>query len=314
MKKNIIALLAMLMLVSCGSQETTVVSNENKEVAPVATETIVVSASIVPIASVVNAIGWEYVSVNTVVPTGVSPRGFDLSAKDAVALENSEITFIIGLEKVDGFLEKTLENKKHIKLAEWMELLEATVHDHSEHGDEHRDEHDEHRVDAHVWLGQENISIIAEKIRDELSLILPEQAEFFKANTETFKAELETIYNDFAEKTNGKSPKKFIVYHDAYNYLMQSAGMDMNLKVHFSKNVLQETGTAHMAELIEEIELHGIVNIFSEPQFSDGNLQNFAQKYNLIVGILDPLGTDESAVGYLDNLKANFDNLFLIYE
>ena len=96
--------------------------------------------------------------------------------------------------------------------------------------------------------------------------------------------------------------------------MMQSAGIDLNLKVPFSENVMHETGSAHMAEFIEEIELHGVRNIFSEPQFSNGNLQKFAEQYNLTVAILDPLGADSSGSGYLKNLKNNLDNLGLIYE
>jgi ABC-type Zn uptake system ZnuABC Zn-binding protein ZnuA len=95
---------------------------------------------------------------------------------------------------------------------------------------------------------------------------------------------------------------------------MQSADIDLDLKVPFSENVLHETGSAHMVELIEEIELHGVKNVFTEPQFSDGNLQKFAQQYNLTVATLDPLGTNPSANGYLENLKINLDNLSLIYE
>jgi len=353
MKKNIIALCALLILASCSTQEIDVVWNANNQWQADTQEIISVSSSIVPISSVINTIGWEYVDVNTIVPAGVSPHGFDLSARDAVAIENSEVTFLIGLEQIDGFLEKALKGKNHVELAEGMELIEAEAHDHSDHGDEHEDEykhdehedehdhvdiihtdwnqeihgahdegehHDEHEdehdhsVDAHVWLGKDNIITIAERVRDELSGILPEQAELFAENTETFKADLEAIYSDFAETTAGKSPREFIVFHDAYNYLMQSAGIDMNLKVPFSENVLHETGTAHMAELIEEIELHGIKNVFREPQFSDGTLQKFADQYTLTVGTLDPLGADDSASGYLENIKNNLDNLSLIYE
>jgi len=135
-----------------------------------------------------------------------------------------------------------------------------------------------------------------------------------QTSLQQFKTDLEGIYNDFGKNTDGKSPKEFIVFHDAYNYMMQSANININLKVPFSENVLHETGTAHMAELIEEIELHGIKNMFSEPQFSDGNVQKFAEQYNLTVGILDPLGADDSASGYLENLEKNLTNLSLIYE
>lgn len=331
MKKNIIVLvITALLLVSCGFEKNTSVENtdetpmisgqESQDIVEVVPQEVIsVTSSIIPISSVINAIGWDFVAVNTIIPAGVSPHGFDLSAQDVVGIENSEIAFIIGLEQIDGFLEKPLANKKHVELAKGMTLLEAAVHDHSEHeeghDDEHKDEHgDEHSVDAHVWLGQENISAIAEKVRDELSLILPEQAELFAANTEKFKTDLAAIYTEFTEKTIGKTPREFIVFHDAYNYMMQSAGIDLNLKVPFSENVLHETGTAHMRELIEEIELHGVVNIFSEPQFSTWNVQKLADQYNLIIGILDPLGTDDSANGYLKNLEKNLTNLSLIYE
>jgi zinc transport system substrate-binding protein len=227
-----------------------------------------------------------------------------------------------------------------------MELLESSGHDehdeHSEdehddehededhhdedehHDDEHEDEHDDehegkehndvHDKDPHVWLGKENIITISETIRDELTKIMPEQAEYFSENAENFETELEKIYSDFALQTDGKTPKEFIVFHDAYNYLMESIGMDLNLKVPFSENVLLETGTAHMAELVGEIENHGVKHIFREPQFSDGALQKFVDEHSLILGTLDPLGTDPSANGHLDNIRSNLEALSKVYE
>jgi zinc transport system substrate-binding protein len=143
---------------------------------------------------------------------------------------------------------------------------------------------------------------------------MPEQAAYFAANTTEFETELEKIYSDFASKTDGKTPKEFIVFHDAYNYLMQSIGMNLGLKVPFSENVLHESGTAHIAELVEEVEVHGLKYIFKEPQFSDGNLQKFVDKYDLILGTLDPQGTDPSANGYLDNIRSNLEALSKVYE
>jgi len=310
-----------MMLASCGVEKQEV---SETVVVPETQKTISVTSSIIPLSSVINTVGGEYVSVNTIIPAGVSPHWFDLSAQDVVAMENSDIAFIIGLDQIDGFLKKPLENKKYIAVAEGMELLEAAAHDHGDHEDEehhdeedeHEDEehHDDHSVDAHVWLGKNNIIEIAETVRDELSAILPEQAELFAENTEIFRAELETIYSDFIVQNADKTPREFIVFHDAYNYLLQSVEIDSNLKIPFSENVLHEAGTAHMVELIEEVELHGLKNIFSEPQFSDGNLQSFATEYNLIVSTLDPIGTNDSATGYIQNLQTNLDNLALIYE
>lgn len=213
-----------------------------------------------------------------------------------VEVEKSEIVFLTGLEHIDGFLEKAVPEDKKIHLADGIKLLQSTGHEHQEneehsdeeHTDGHTDEHEDdtthenmHDTDPHVWLGKENITVMIERVRNELSRIMPEQAEYFSANTENFKRELEKIYSDFASVTEGKTPKEFIVFHDAYNYLMQSLGMDLNLKVPFSENILHETGTAHMAELTEEVEKHGVKHVFKEPQFSDGNLQKFVDEYNL---------------------------------
>ena len=340
MKKALLFLFLPLVLASCG----TTAPSENPEntVSQTSNEKLLVTASIIPLASVINTIGGDAVEVNTIVPAGVSPHGFDLSAKQMVTIEDSQRIFLVWLEHIDGFLESASDAQKQIHLADGIELLEASEHeDHDTHGDEHTDEHDIHEdeheqhddghtdehdehedehggdihnADPHVWLGKDNIIVIAQKIRDELSLLLPEQSAMFEENTQTFIADLEKLYSDFETQTSGKTAKEFIVFHDAYNYLMQSVGMDMNLKVPFSQNVLHEAGTAHMVELIEEIELHGITHVFREPQFSDGILQKFVDEYSLTLETLDPLGRDASANGYLDNIQSNLTALSNIYE
>jgi zinc transport system substrate-binding protein len=85
-----------------------------------------------------------------------------------------------------------------------MNLIEAAAHEHSEDEDEHEEdeedeeEHeDEHSVDAHVWLGEENIFEIAGRIRTELIAIMPEQSATFIKNTEIFTQEVSSIYEIF---------------------------------------------------------------------------------------------------------------------
>jgi len=360
MKKYIMSLFIVLFLVSCGdkniSQDS--ISQEDtwsvvEQNTPQWEEKIAISASIVPISSIVNTVGWDYVEVENIVPAGVSPHGFDLSAKQLTKISESEKVFMIGLEHIDGFLNKAVSEEKQVHLADGMELIEVQWHEHNEHEDEHEwedhddkheensheewhegehheDEHEEdhhedededehedehnHSADPHVWLGKDNIIEIAQEVRDELTKILPDQEEYFSQNTKAFVWELEKLYSDFEAQTEGKKAKEFIVFHDAYNYLMQSAGINTNLKVPFSKNVLHDTTTAHLAELIEEIQLHEITHAFTEPQFEAGNLQKLANDYNLTIGTLDPLGTNSWINGYLENLKNNLDNLSKIYE
>jgi len=350
MKKVLVLIVTALLMSACGTKE---VSNKSDlsesldtttpttidEPAEIAIEKMQVSSSIIPLSSVINAVGGEYVEVENIVPAWVSPHGFDLSAKQMASISKSRIVFLTWLEHIDWFLEKSTDAEKQVHLADWMELLEAPAHAHDDHGDEHKDddhheeenhkdEHDEddhddkhwdehgdvHDKDPHVWLGKDNIIEIAKKVRDELSTQAPEHNEYFDKNTLAFISEIEVVYSDFSNKIDGKIPAEFIVFHDAYNYFMQSVGMDMNLKVPFSENVLHDVWTAHMAELIEEIELHGIKHAFTEPQFSGWVLEKLANDYDLKVWTLDPIGTDPSASGYIENLRSNLENISIIYE
>jgi len=274
-----------------------------------------------------------------------------MSARQMVALEESQIVFMTGLEHIDGFLEKAAADEKQVHLADGIQLIKSSAHDHDEHededeheehSDEHHDEeghdedehddheddahndeehhddaedeHEAHNIDPHVWLGKDNIFTMADTIQIQLSEALPEQAEYFARNTRNFKTEIENVYLNFEASTDGKIPKEFIVFHDAYNYLFESIGLDSNLKIPFSENVLHESGTAHFAELIDEIQLHNIQYIFSEPQFSNTSLQKFTDQYNLTLATLDPIGSDDSANGYISNLESNLSALRNIYE
>ncbi len=357
MKKIIIYICLCFGLIACGQElapsENLGQNNSQAVSETVRQEKIQVTTSIVPLSSLVNTIGWDYIELNNIVPAGVSPHGFDMSAKQMARVQDSEIVFLTWLEHIDGFLEKAAAGSKQIHLADGIELLEASHDEHSDehdshdvshneehddtHEDEHHDEwhdddaheseekeshgehkdedsHDAHDTDPHVWLGKENIISIAQKIRDELSAISPEQSTYFSENTIKFSADLEMLYSDFATQTEGKNPQKFIVFHDAYNYLMQSVGMDLDLKIPFSENVMHETGTAHMAELIEAVKTQDIQYVFKEPQFQEWSLQKFVDEYSLTLGTLDPLGTDPTAKGYLENIQSNLDSLAKVYE
>jgi ABC-type Zn uptake system ZnuABC Zn-binding protein ZnuA len=69
-----------------------------------------------------------------------------------------------------------------------------------------------------------------------------------------------------------------------------------------------------MKELIDEIKLHSIKMAFKEPQFSDSNLQKLSTDYDLKIEVLNPIGTDETAKGYIDNYKDNLLKLQSVYE
>ncbi|MDD3793533.1 MAG: metal ABC transporter substrate-binding protein [Candidatus Gracilibacteria bacterium] len=283
---------------------------------------IQIETSIVPLASITNYIGGDFVEAISIVPTGVSPHGYDLKPEQMVDINKSDLVIYLNLDHIDGFLNKALEKKETLIVSEGIELVEGIEHshegeeNHEEEGHEEDEHHEDeaHSVDPHIWNGTKNAIIIAEKITKKLSEISPENKEYFENNLNNLKIELETVKNDFLTKINGKEQSEFIIFHDAYNYLFLDLGIDSSKKVVFQKTVLSDPNSAEMKELIDEIKLHGVKVAYKEPQLNDSNLQKLSNDYNLEVLVLDPLVSDSSKNGYIENFKNNLKSLEKIYE
>lgn len=327
MKETFILLASVLFLFSCShshdhAYETKKQTQPTIQKVVTENEKIQVNASIVPLASIVNYIGGEEVEVNSIIPVGVSPHGFDLQPQDMVSIKESDIVFLLGMQEIDGFLFKALSGVKSISLDEGLRILKASEHDHDEEmamgmlGDAHREGHvhAETLIDSHVWTGKVNTLLIAQTITKELSDLKPSKKEFFEKQYEMFAWELEKVFSEFKASVKEKKQKEFIVFHDAYNYLFHDLGINQEKKLVFRENVMSQPDSADMKELTDKVKLHGLNVFFREPQFKDTALETFASKHNAQIFVLDPLGEDDSASGYFQNLKQNLEVLKNIYE
>ncbi|MDD3302941.1 MAG: metal ABC transporter substrate-binding protein [Candidatus Gracilibacteria bacterium] len=304
MKKIIISLMFLFLLLSCSKNNgnidlNTYILNENK---------IKVVTSIIPLASIVNYIGGDNVSVQNIIPAGVSPHGFDLKTEQAVSIVNSDLIVKIGLEHIDGFFDKILGKKIVLSVSDGINLLELD----SDNTD--GDQDDDSSSDPHIWVGTSNIKFIANKIKDELTVLKPEKKEYFLENYNDFVTSIDKEVDDFRSRINGKKINKFIVFHNAYNYLFLDLGINLNDFYVFMPNILTDMNSVEMKNLQDIVKTENIKVVFKEPQLIDKNLIKFATDYTLDVSVLDPLGTDEGKDGYIDNLRNNLLNLEKIYE
>lgn len=313
MKKIIVFIIGSLLLLSCtDNKKDEVVKDTWKEVKKIQVET-----SIIPLASLVNYIGWDFVEVNSLVPAWASPHGFDLKPEQMVQINKADLIVYLNLEHIDGFLNKAIEKKDKLVVSDGIKLIEWAPHEHEEEWENHEQEKNEqeaHAVDPHIWTSSVNALIIAEKIKNKLIELSPENKVYFDNNYITLKGQLKLVKTDFMAATKWKKVKEFIVFHDAYNYLFTELGIDSKSKIVFQKSVLSDPNSSEMKELIDEIKLHSIKMAFKEPQFSDSNLQKLSTDYGLKIDILNPIGTDETAKGYIDNYKDNLLKLQSVYE
>ncbi len=138
-----IILVLSFLLVSCNNQNTKQISQKNTNIEKQA-EKLQITTSIIPLASITNYIGWDYVEAKSLVPAWVSPHGFDLKPSQMIQIQESYLILSLGYDHIDWFLDKALEDKNVLITTKWIEMIEWSD-DHHHHEDEHHEDehHDE---------------------------------------------------------------------------------------------------------------------------------------------------------------------------
>ncbi|MCP4523739.1 MAG: zinc ABC transporter substrate-binding protein [Candidatus Gracilibacteria bacterium] len=319
--KKILSVISLIFIgVSCSQIEHKHTTEEKKGAH---NEVLGITTSILPLASITNYIGGEYVKTTSLIPAGVSPHGFDLTPNQMVTIQKSDLIVSLGYDHIDGFLEKAIDGKNTLIATQGVKMMKGSDdHNHEEHDenenhedhDEHEEHSDVHEMDPHVWTSAENALIIAQNIQNKLSELQPEHRLLFQKNYNNFETELTSLREDFLGSTKGKTQPEFIVFHDAYNYLFEELAIDQKKKLVFRTNILSDPNSTEMKEIIDEITNHGVKNFYKEPQFNSDNLDNLADQYDLVVDILNPIGSDDSKNGYIQNYRENLTALKKIYE
>lgn len=199
------------------------------------------------------------------------------------------------------------KNEDHENEHEW-----ETHEEHAAHAED--DKELNHDKDPHFWTSSIGAMKIAQKVRDELSAISPENKDLFYANYTKFEQELKMIDDNFAVEIKGRAANNFIIFHDAYGYLFAHLGIDKSRALLFQKNITGSQNPAELQEFIDAIEDKKISIFFREPQFRKSQLDNLTKQYNLTGMILDPLGANQESGGYLENYKNNLEALKATYK
>lgn len=311
MKKILMLIITVFILASCGNTENNKVNKVEPET-KTSIQKIKVVSSIVPLASIASYVGWDYVESKSLVPVWVSPHWFDLKPSQMIDIKNSDLIVTVGLDQIDSFFNKTIAWKNVIKATDWVKLITWFVDDDE---DEWKEENKaEAWIDPHLWNSSKNAINLAEKIKDKLSEISPENKAYFEKNVENFKSELELAKKDFAKNTLNKKEKDFIIFHNAYSYLFQDLNINTNKEHVFRENVLASTDSSSVKELIDTIKEKQIKIAFKEPQLDASNLKKIAWENNIEIYVLDPIWEDIYKNGYINNYKNNLKSLEKTYE
>lgn len=170
-------------------------------------------------------------------------------------------------------------------------------HDHAKKGhDDHKDghhAHDEGGIDPHIWLDPENAKVMVRTIAAALSKIDPANANVFKKNADATQLQLDQLTAKLKATIAPVKGKKYIVFHDAYQYFEARFGMETSGAIAVNPEVIP--GAEHLKEIKDRVAELGVVCVFSEPQFKPKLVSLVIEGTSAKSSVLDPLGAGITA-------------------
>jgi len=270
-----------------------------------------VVASIKPIHAIAASVMQGAGEPELLLDAAVSEHTATLKPSQVEALQNADLILVVG-DNLEAFFRKALENpeiagKRTLKLAETAGVKTLPVreggvwephhhegdgdddHDHDAHaGAEEGHAHEHEGPDPHVWMDPENAKAIAAAIAAELSKEDPQNAATYAANAKRFDTEMDALAQDIAAKVAAVKDKRYIVFHDAYQYFENRFGLSPAGSITLNPEAMP--GAKRLSEIHHRIADTGSVCVFAEPQFESKYVQTVVEGTSARTGVLDGLG------------------------
>lgn len=260
---------------------------------------ITIVTSIYPIYDFAVNIAGDKAEIVNLVPAGTEPHDFELSTGDMQQLEKADL-FLYNGAGMEHFVDKMLSAVSNKNLV----VVEASVGVKKLESD--------HRIDPHTWLSIQNAIQEAETIKDALVGIDVRNADYYETNFETYKKQLEELYETYQKELTGLSGDTIVVAHEAFGYLCDECGLKQEAIEGLMAD--SEPDSARMKEIIDFCREKKIKVIFFEELVSPKVAQTIADEIGAGTDILNPiegLTAEQEAAGldYIGLMKKNLEAL-----
>ena len=294
-----------------------------------ASEKISIITSVKPLHSIVDAIATNSDQVELLVTTNQSPHDYQLKPSQLKAMQNANIIFYFD-DNFETFMSSAFDilppkvrkssiiEKANLNLLQYREsgAWDKHLHEgddghddhdahkdedddghdaHKDEGDDGHDDHDAHKdehdddVNLHVWLDPENAKSIVNYVVKELTFINPKNHEIYEENGKRYIEKLNNLDAELKISLSGLQDKPFIVFHDAYQYFERAFNLNAVGSISLRDDI-HSVSPNRIKEIKDKIKKTNAECVFREPQFSDRLINTIAEKADIKVGTLDPLG------------------------
>jgi manganese/iron transport system substrate-binding protein len=237
-------------------------------------------------------VGGDRADVSTLIPAGADPHTYEPTPSRVAELAKADLIIVngLGLEAAleDVIEENTPSSATVVELAEGLPLIDEN---------------------PHLWLDVQNAVAYVEHIHDALADIDPAGAEAYRANTDSYLAELQALDEEVAASIDSipSDRRKLVTFHDAFPYLAQRYGLEVVGVVVASPG--KEPSAKDVANLVDDIAAEEVPAVFKEPQFNARILELAADDAGVEVCTLYSGTLDKKVDTYVKLMRFNAKEL-----
>jgi zinc transport system substrate-binding protein len=290
-------LVAPLMLAGCGDSDASAGSGPR------------VVTAFYPLQYVAERVAGEHAEVSTLTEPGGEPHDLELSLKQTGEVEDADLVIYQKdfQSAVDDAVETTGQDRV-VDAAEIVDLMhvDESAEEHEEHAEEEGEDHGHGEVDPHFWLDPTRLALVGDAVAEELAEIDPDNADDYRTNNAALQADLTKLDEDVTAGLANCTIDTVVASHDAFGYLGARYGIHIEAINGLSPDA--EPSPAHIKELRDLIEEHGITTVFNEELASPELADALADDLGLDTAVLDPiegLAEDTADEDYVSLMRNN---------
>jgi zinc transport system substrate-binding protein len=252
-----------------------------------------VAVSVPPQGYFVRRIGGEHVRVEVMIPPGYSHVDYPLTPRQVAALSRAQLYVAVGhpafeFEQIQ--LKRVLRDLPGLQVVDMSHGMALLAGE----GEGDEDEHGHGGGDPHVWVAPDTVAVAARNIAAALARIDPAHAGEYRANLQSFEAEIDGLDREIRVRLAGREGDRFMVYHPTWGYFAREYGLQQVAIEAEGK----EPSAQRLIQLIDRARRERIKVVFVQAGFPRKSAQVIAEAVGGQVLVADPQDPD-----WLGNLR-----------
>ncbi|MGE0700376.1 MAG: zinc ABC transporter substrate-binding protein [Hyphomicrobiaceae bacterium] len=274
-----------------------------------------VVVTVKPVHALVAAVMQGAGSPHLLIDGGASPHSYAMKPSEMRRLAEAELVVRVS-SGLEVFLEKplamlgsrtrvvALDRIPGMRLHALRDGAAFEAHGHADEKGGHGHRHDHGRshaqasghsraapgasIDGHLWLDPGNARIAALYVAEALAAAVPSAADTYRANARALADRLAALDQRLAGELQPLSQRRFLVFHDAYQYFERRYGLAGVGSVTVSPEV--PPSARRLSAIRARLARDNVVCVFAEPQFPSRVIGTIVEGTGVRRATLDPLG------------------------